>query len=245
MLVDHRQVARLLPRRGAPLDDAVLEADEVVRLAVVGRVADEVGRVAVQPEEVRRIDRVLHRLEPVAVDQRIDHRPALAVLPRQHVPARQERRRLGTEIGIEQAGELFHRVGALADAVLERAVVGLGRLLEAAPGAVEFPAVVGAADAFFVDPAVGERRAPVRAALRHQAVAPFFVLEQRQVFAQDSDRLDRTFIRQIAGHRDRMPVAAQQLARRRAGPDLGQIGVFFPAQHERLLYLAFIVSRAR
>ena len=72
---------------------------------------------------------------------------------------------------MERRRELLDRIGALADAVFERAVLGFRGLLQAAAGAVELPAVIRAADAFGVDAAVSERGAAVRAALGHETVA--------------------------------------------------------------------------
>ena len=78
--------------------------------------------------------------------------------------------------------------------------------------------MVGAADAFVVNPAVGQRRQPMPALLGHQAVARLRLAgsageaEYHQLLAQQLDGLDRLFVGQLARHRHRMPVATQQLA---------------------------------
>ena len=69
--------------------------------------SSKMGRAAVQPVEMRRIDGVLHRLEPIAVDQRIDHDPAPSVLPGQNIPTRQQRLWLGSKIGEQQPAEFL------------------------------------------------------------------------------------------------------------------------------------------
>src|ERR1043166_1452654 len=81
MLIDERRLAGRFCRRRASLDDAELEGEIFMLLIVFFDPPSKASRAAVQPVEMRRIDGVLHRLEPIAVDQRIDHDPALAVLP--------------------------------------------------------------------------------------------------------------------------------------------------------------------
>ena len=51
------------------------------------------------------------------------------------------------------------------DAVLERAVRGLGRLFQTPAGLIEFPTMIRAANAFFFNPALRQRRRTVRAML--------------------------------------------------------------------------------
>src|SRR5438874_8236629 len=48
---------------------------------------------------------------------------------------------------------------------------------------------------------------------------PYTTLFRSQVFAQDPDELRRLLVGELIRHRDRVPVAAQQLAARRAGSD--------------------------
>src|ERR1044072_6718434 len=90
MLVSLRRIAAFFSGSRAVLPDSILEADKVVRLAVIRHVAHEMRRIAVEPVEMRRIDGILHRLEPVAVDHRFDDRPPFPALAHSHPPARQQ-----------------------------------------------------------------------------------------------------------------------------------------------------------
>src|ERR1041385_2789947 len=81
MLIDERRLARRFCGRRASLHDAELEGEKFMLLIVFFGPSSKMGGAAVQPVEMRWIDGVLHRLEPIAVDQRIDHDPASAVLP--------------------------------------------------------------------------------------------------------------------------------------------------------------------
>ena len=233
VLVDPRWVPFCLTRRRAPLHDAVIELDELVRLLVVVHLLGEMGGVAVQPEQVRGIDRVLHRLQPVALQKGVFLHPAFAMLPGEHVPARQRRRRVGAEIGEQQAAELHDRIGGVPYFVLEGAAGGLRRLLEAMAAGVELPAVIGAADALVIDPPVGERGAPVGTVLAEEAIASLGIPKDHQVLAEDPDRPDRLLVGQFACRRHRLPVAAQQLSRGRSGAHTRQPLVFFTGHHGR------------
>src|SRR5262249_39571328 len=90
----------------------------------------------------------------------------------------------------------------------------------------------------------GERGAPVRAALADEPVAALGVAVDDELLAQKLDGLDRLLRRQFPRGGDRVPVAAQQLARRRAAPDPRQIVLFFARQHgsyPRLLFFRLAV----
>jgi hypothetical protein len=83
--------------------------------------------------------------------------------------------------------------------------------------------VIAAADAVLLDPAVVERRAAVRAARVHEARTPGAVAKEDQLLAEHAHLARRRT--RIAGQPDRVPVAAQQLAHRRAGADLGELAL--------------------
>src|SRR6266508_1369232 len=93
------------------------------------------------------------------------------------------------------------------------------------------PPVIGAAEAAIFEEPVVERRAAVRAALAQQAVPAGRLAKDDQLFAHDRDPLDRPLCGQVASNADRVPVATQQLAARRAGPNACQQLVFFFRQH--------------
>src|SRR5206468_9132357 len=92
----------------------------------------------------------------------------------------------------------------------------LGRLLDALARAVEFPAVIEAADIVALDPAEVHQRAAVRAAVIKNLGAPRVAPIQGEVLSHDADRL-RVPARQVfaAVHRD--PELAHEFAARRAG----------------------------
>ena len=87
---------------------------------------------------------------------------------------------------------------------------------------VELPAVIAAADAVLLDLAIIERGAAVAAAGVQQADAAVLVAEQHQVLAQRANLLRR--VGGVADEPDRMPVAAEQFAHRRAAHDRGELG---------------------
>jgi hypothetical protein len=165
-------------------------------------------------------------LRPAAADAVVVGFQCLAVVQRlEAVVARQHRLLLGrAQVGPHQAVLLLHRVPGLAHAAAAACTaVGLARLVDAVALHVEHPAVVAAADAFFLDAAVVERGAAVRAAPVHEAGAAGLVAEQDQVFAQHAHLARR--VGGIGGQADGVPVAAQQLAHGRARANLGQLGL--------------------
>src|SRR5581483_8182461 len=100
--------------------------------------------------------------------------------------------------------------------------IGLAGLLEAAPLGVELPAVIAAADTVLLDLAVIKGGAAVAAARVQEAGAAVPVAEQDQILAQDAHFSGD--IGGVGGEPDRMPVAPQQLAHRRAAADRGELG---------------------
>src|SRR5205807_5516887 len=88
---------------------------------------------------------------------------------------------------------------------------------------VEQPAVIAAADAALLDPPVVERGAAVAAVRSDEPGPPGAVAEQDEVLAERAHRFRRRA--GVGGQPDRMPIAPQQLAHRRAAADLGQVAV--------------------
>ena len=166
----------------------------------------ELVELAVQPLGVHRVDRILHRLNPVAVE---DGAPAVAdrALLDEAVIERDQRGRERPEVRPEQAAEFLHRVARRRDLVLEVGAFGFVGLLEAAAGAVELPAVIGAADAVFGRDAVRHRCAAVRAELADQAERAAAVLEEDEVLAEDAHAL-RPAVFHLGDAGNRVPVAA-------------------------------------
>ena len=126
-------------------------------------------------------------------------------------------------IGEDQPVTLLHRIPRLANALALAATLRLAGLVEAMAFRIEQPAVVAAADAGGFDAAVIQRGAAVAAACVQQSGPARGVAEQDQVLAEGAHLARRGA--GVGGKADRMPVAAQQLAHRRAAPDFGQFRV--------------------
>ncbi len=107
---------------------------------------------------------------------------------------------------------------------------GFVGLLEAAPGAVELPAVIRATNPVFGRDPVRERRAPVRAELADQPERAAAVLEQDEILTEDADALGPAVLH-LVEHGDRPPVPPQEASHPRAGSDAGEQVVFLGGQH--------------
>ncbi len=83
------------------------------------------------------------------------------------------------------------------------------------------PAVIVAAQPALLDKAVAEVGAAVPAMAIEQAVSAAEVLVEDEILAEEAQR-QRARPLELAGAGDRPPIAAQQLAHRRAGAGLGQ-----------------------
>src|SRR5262249_3896541 len=114
--------------------------------------------------------------------------------------------------------------------------VGLAGVREAWPGAVEQPAVEGAAYPAVLQPPEGEISTAVRTGAVEQAIAAVVVAEQDEAFAEKAHRLERAVVRQFIDQRGRLPVAPHQLAGGRARARSRQEIVLLGAQH-RLISL--------
>src|SRR5689334_9170413 len=109
----------------------------------------------------------------------------------------------------------------------------LERHLEAIALGVEEPAVIGAAQAVSFRNAVFEGHAAMRAAIVDEPIFAAFAAEERQIFAEDAHALHR-LLRQLGLGADRLPVAAQKLAHRRAGADMGETIILRLRRHTDL-----------
>jgi len=87
------------------------------------------------------------------------------VLPGEHVPRRDDRRRQRSEIGEQQPSHLLDRIRGETDGVLEHRLLGLKGLLQATAGLVVEPAVIRTADATIFEESVVQRSATVETLL--------------------------------------------------------------------------------
>ena len=228
----------------AVLEDAVLErlevdGDVVAARALEPRPAARVGDPAllegvetpgaVVPFEVDGVDGVLLALEPVGVEHRLAD-DAVGVLLDEDVPAGEDGRGLGAEVGEDEPAELLNGVRLQLDARGEGAGLVLGGHFEALAVDVVEPAVVGAAQAGLLGDAEAEVDAAVGAAPVDEAVAPALVAEEGEVLAEDADGLGVGVAQLLVGG-DGEPVASEELAARRAGPYPREAFVHLSAQH--------------
>src|ERR1043165_134275 len=199
--------------------------------------------VRVEINGVRRVDGVLHRLEPIALVYRQDDDFLHAVLAHEKIPARQKRRRLRPHVGEKDSRQLFDAVGRVLDLVLEAGLFRLERLLEALAVGVELPAVVGAANAVGLERAVIERSGAVRAVIAEERPTSAAVAEEHQLFIQYFKSLLRLLGGDLGGGTDGVPVAPQEIARRRAGTDARHHFVVFFGEHGTALRLTRNITR--
>src|SRR5262249_42783503 len=110
----------------------------------------------------------------------------------------------------------------------------LERLLQAAAGLVEQPAVIAAAEPAVFHEAVAHVGPTVWAMPVDEPVAAALVLVEGEVLAHEPHGLDRGVVH-LGDGRDGHPVAPHQLAHERAGPDRRESPVLLFSQHGVLL----------
>src|SRR4029077_9067399 len=132
-----------------------------------------------------------------------------------------ERRRLAWAKIAENQPKIFAgRIGPNRD--LARETWFLGGLLDAAAGALEFPAVIGATDAVTLDPAEMHRRAAVRAMMSDNLCSSGEAPIKRVILAHDPDRFGVPG-RQVLAAIDGMPKLPHECAARSPGACCGYI----------------------
>src|SRR4051812_46007881 len=100
---------------------------------------------------------------------------------------------------------------------MEGAAGWLARLLEATAADVVEPAVIDAAEAAILQPAVAQVRSAMRAVQADQARPSLIVPEQNQVLAQDANGKGRAVFWQLFGDGNWLPVTPKQLTTRGSG----------------------------
>ena len=121
--------------------------------------------------------------------------------------------------------QLLHGVARDLHLLLEAAIGVDGlleRLLDALAGLVHHPAVIHAAQAVLLRYAVGEVDAAMRAGALDESERTGLVAVEDEVLAEDANRLGGAFVEFTRG-RNRVPVAAHQIAHRRTGADLREL----------------------
>ena len=103
-------------------------------------------------------------------------------------------------------------------------------LVQAPAGVVEEPAVVIAAQAAIFHEAVRQVRAPMRTVPVDKPVVAAPVPEQREVLAEEPDRL-HVLLRELRDAGNGMPVAPQQFSHRRPLASFAELPVALVTQH--------------
>src|SRR5262249_14245679 len=132
--------------------------------------------------QMRGVDGILHRLEPIAVEARMDDDFAMPVAAKERIVVRQNRGGQRPEVRPDEVQMLLDGIRRLLHSLMEIAAGGLRRTFEALPFKVVEPAVIRAGDAALLDAAVGKRGAAVRAAVGEQPEAPALRAEKHQIF---------------------------------------------------------------
>eukprot|EP01136_Pigoraptor_vietnamica_P039176 Opistho-1_new@109511 len=172
---------------------------------------------------MHRIDRIFLRLQPVAWQLR-NHDLAKAIGPVERLPVGQLGRRRRSHIGPQQPGMGAYRIGVDLDLVLIPGLRDDGileRHFDTLAALVIGPAMIVAAQPAFLDKAVRQIGAAVRALTLDQPEPVAEVAIEHQIFAEEADRLDPLGI-EFAGPRHGKPVAPQHVAHLGAGADPGQ-----------------------
>jgi hypothetical protein len=132
----------------------------------------------------------------------------------------------------DHAGFVDGLVGRLGDLLGEAAPGRLVRHIDAATISIELPAVVHASQAIVFVATPEQVRVAVRAPGVEDGRATAGGAEGDEVFAQQPQAHGGAIgFGELLGEHGRQPVAAEQVAHRRAGADLGDVLVFLAAQH--------------
>jgi hypothetical protein len=190
-------------------------------------------RHLVQEGEMGGVDRALETLNPIAVLPLLGnvatarrHQAQFELRERGHVLAR-------AHVDPDHVGPFSHRIGEQLDGVLVGGLGRRGREVYAVAVDVEFPAMIGAAQAAPFVAAVVEIGAAMRTVRLDDADATVAVAERQQVFTEDLDLLLRAVaLGQFLGEQRRHPEAAQQVAHRRARPAAGQEFIVLATEHQ-------------
>src|SRR5262249_39106972 len=132
-------------------------------------------------DRVRAISRILGPLQPVAIFHIAADDPT-TIFPDKQIVARQQHGWLGADISKDKAASILGFIGWMLNTLFERAIGGLRRLLQTVAPNVVKPAVITAAQAVFLDPAIFERRAAMGTMKRHESKPFPAVAKQHELF---------------------------------------------------------------
>src|SRR5262249_15894910 len=179
-----------------------------------------------------KIDAVFHRLQIVAFLQPLGDETLRWI---DLGPLQRRRRWLHggwTHVSPHDSGFLDAGVRLQLDVLAKAALFGLGRQVDALPGHVIFPAVIGAAQAAFLILAEPERDAAMCAKLVDQADAPFTITKTNQAFAHQLGPYGWAIgFGNFRRQQKRRPIAAEQFAHQGARTDTTQLIVLLTRHH--------------
>ena len=179
---------------------------------------------------MHRIDADFERLQPIAFDQAFE-REGVRRRRDEAIEGGKGGGLAGAEKGEQDAALLDDGICSLANVGAEIALGRLGRSLETLALRIEQPAVKRTAQAAVLEPAVSEVSAAVRTMPADETVTSALVFEDHQIFAKQTDRLDRAVAGKLVNERRRLPIAPHQVAGRRALASAGDEIVLFAAEH--------------
>ena len=174
-----------------------------------------------EEHRVHRIHHVLVQLQPVArMPEGEGNQAVVGLIVGVEVRERGDGPRR-SHVREDETGELAGRVRPLGDGVPDGALGRLTGSLEDHPVHVEQPAVVAAANPALRHDAELQRRAAMAAVPVQDPDPAIAIAKHDEVLAQDPHRQGN--VAQLRGERDRLPVAAKQLASRSPGADMGKL----------------------
>src|SRR5262249_8960109 len=98
----------------------------------------------------------------------------------------------------------------------------------------EEPSVKGTTQATVFESSISEIGAAMRTLTANQTIASVFVLENHQVFAKQTDRLERVIAGKFVDQRRRLPIASHQAARGPGQPGSGDEIILLCTQHRKI-----------
>jgi hypothetical protein len=179
------------------------------------------------------VDVALERLHPVAAALK-----DLDAAAREHRGlelGHRRRRRARSEIRPHEPATLDAGIGQSANLVLERAVGGLDRHVDAAARDIEFPAVIHAPQALGLVAAVEQACAAMRAAVLDQSDGAGRHPKRDEALTEQTHAQRRSFgLGQLARERGGNPILPHEVAHWRSRSDAAEQLVVISAQHGRL-----------
>ena len=222
------KIAAVVDRFIAGTDRAVKAADHApVAFAPVEIAGGFVTEVPVQIFGVHEVRRILEQIE-IAARPDLGGDPAdVEIIVLEIGQARQLRGFALSQIDEDQAEILLHRIALDLHPVAERALLpGLRHTLS---GRVVGPSVIGAFDVLAMDKPEHQLHTSMRASSADDVGGAGFAAIERQILAENADRLDLAGCK-VGADKHRVPEAAKVAAGDGTGPDAQDVRVTHPCR---------------